>query len=58
MYQLSYPAINGETVTQGHADYCKANGHATYMKDGVDQGWCPRCGDTIPAQYRLTPPAA
>ena len=32
-------------VTQGHADYCKLYGHATYTIDGVLQVRCPRCGD-------------
>jgi hypothetical protein len=44
-YAMSYPAINGETVTQGHADYCAEHGHGTYKVGGVDQGTCPRCGD-------------
>lgn len=43
-YALSTPALNGETVTQGHTDYCAANGHGTYTVAGVDQGMCPRCG--------------
>jgi hypothetical protein len=32
-------------VTQGHADYCRIWGHATYTLDGVAQVRCPRCGD-------------
>ena len=47
MYALSYPAVTGGTVTQGHADYCQSNGHAAYVIDGVDQGFCPRCGDAL-----------
>ncbi len=43
-FKMSYPAINGETVTQGHADYCATNGHATYIKDDVESQFCPRCG--------------
>ncbi len=43
-YKLSYPAINGETVTQGHADYCKAEGHGTHTVNGVVSPLCPRCG--------------
>lgn len=44
-YSLSTPALNGEVVTQGHSDYCAANGHSTYKVAGVDQGMCPRCGE-------------
>lgn len=41
---LDYPAVDGRVVTQGHADYCATHGHAKYVKDGVPQGMCPRCG--------------
>lgn len=34
-------------VTQGHADYCAAHGHATWVEDGVTRDRCPRCGDII-----------
>lgn len=43
-YSLSYPAINGETVTEGHAAYCAKNGHAAHKVDGVELTHCPRCG--------------
>lgn len=45
-YKLSYPAVNGEVVTEGHANYCKENGHATYTMNGVASAICPRCGST------------
>lgn len=35
---------NNETVTQGIADYCEANGHGNWTKDGQDTHQCPRCG--------------
>lgn len=44
---LDYPALEGRTVTQGHADYCQAHGHATHNQDGVAQPHCPRCGDLL-----------
>lgn len=44
MYAHSYPALTGETVTQGHANYCAAHGHATYTQDGIVAPYCPRCG--------------
>lgn len=49
---LDYPALNGRPVTDAHARICAERGHATYKRDGVDTGSCPRCGDvtivTIP----------
>jgi hypothetical protein len=43
-----YPAAHGRTVTEGHARYCRENGHASFVRDGVDVGMCPRCGDVTP----------
>lgn len=54
-YALSFPAINGEVVTQGHADYCQANGHATHTTDGAAHIMCPRCGEKIDGSADLTP---
>lgn len=44
-FALETPALTGEVVTEGHARYCRENGHAFNRKDGVEQGWCPRCGE-------------
>lgn len=43
-YATDYSALepNGY-VSQGAADYCAAHGHASYIVDGVPQGYCPRC---------------
>lgn len=46
-YGLSYPAVNGETVTEGHVKYCTANGHATHTINGIPSAYCPRCGTPI-----------
>lgn len=35
----------GRVVMQGHADYCAENGHARHTVDGVEQVFCPRCGE-------------
>lgn len=49
-FAMSFPALNGEYVLQGHVDYCADNGHATHSivdADGnvVSVGErCPRCG--------------
>lgn len=45
IYANSHPAAMGEVVKQGHVDYCRDNGHATYVVDGIDQGYCSRCGE-------------
>lgn len=42
---LSYPALNGEVVTEAHAKYCQDNGHASYSLNGVSLDCCPRCGE-------------
>lgn len=51
-FAMTFPALNGEVVTQGHADYCAANGHATHKIDGAIQDRCPRCGDLLPTDPR------
>lgn len=40
-YKLNMAAYNGETVTQGHADYCATNGHADNHGRAA---YCHRCG--------------
>lgn len=48
-------AALGDTVTQGHADYCAEYGHNTWTDrdlegNATERGICPRCGEvTIPA---------
>lgn len=46
-YTLSYPALNGQTITEGHAQYCRDNGHAVHTVDGVKSTLCPRCGAIV-----------
>lgn len=53
-YALSYPAVNGDTVTQGHADYCATHGHGTYTVDGVVAAFCPRCGEATSHRFLNT----
>lgn len=53
----TFPALEGGVVTQGHADYCRNNGHATNAKlDATGEPVeiserCPRCGDLLTAEY-------
>lgn len=42
----SYPALNGDPVLQGHADWCAEHGHA-YHGTPETTTWCPRCGETV-----------
>jgi len=37
------PALEGRVITEGHADFCATNGHATHTLNGVAQTHCPRC---------------
>jgi hypothetical protein len=41
---FDFPVPDGRTVTQAHVKICAQRGHGYYVKDGVDQGICPRCG--------------
>lgn len=53
-YRLDYSALETGRVAQGAADWCREHGHATYVRDGVDQGYCPRCLEGHPVGYRVT----
>ena len=50
-YATSFPVLTGEVITQGHADYCEINGHATHKVDGVTSLVCPRCGNVSGMTY-------
>ena len=58
-FGMSFPAISGGVVTQGHADYCAAHGHATHTvhkQDGTVHFVspnCPRCGVSIRAEFDM-----
>lgn len=52
---LSFPVLNGETVTEMHVQYCRANGHATHTVDGAADLHCPRCGDKLDNRATVTP---
>ena len=45
-----HPAAFGGVVTQGHANYCASQGHASWIANGVDTGFCSRCGVLVPAK--------
>lgn len=50
MLNMNFAALNGETVTEGHVKACQIKGHATYVKDGVVQEYCPRCDEKLPVK--------
>lgn len=51
----TFPALEGNVVTEGHARYCRENGHATNMILGTNalpesvSETCPRCGEFLSA---------
>ena len=51
-YKLSYPAIAGEAVTEGHIAFCEKEGHASCYVDGVRISLCPRCGTDVAIVYK------
>ena len=50
LFAREFPALTGETIQQGHADYCILWGHAKYTVDGVVQPFCPRCDAITPTR--------
>lgn len=59
-YAMSFPVAapadahwTDSVVTQGHADYCAAWGHATFTNDGRVDARCPRCGDALEEAQRV-----
>ncbi len=53
-YAMDYSARENGWATQGAADYCKRNGHATLSVDGEVQSYCPRCLE-VTAAYTEVP---
>ncbi len=41
----TFPALNGEVVTEQTTRICAERGHATHTVAGVEQSRCPRCGE-------------
>lgn len=48
---MDFPAAKGGIVTEGHAQVCRNEGHATYTINGEPAGYCPRCGESVPPRY-------
>lgn len=57
-YARSYPVVTGETVTEGHAQWCRDFGHGTWTIEGVVQPRCPRCDEPVSRETAPAAPAA
>jgi hypothetical protein len=42
---IDFPVVDGRPVTEAHVKICADRGHATHVVNGVDSGFCPRCGE-------------
>jgi hypothetical protein len=52
---MDYPVPYGRPVTQAHVKICQTRGHVSYVKDGIDQGICPRCGEITTSEEQIDP---
>lgn len=51
---IDFPAVDGRPVTQAHAKICRERGCSTYVKNGMDMGFCPRCGEVTTSEDQIT----
>lgn len=51
---MDYPVPYGRPVTEAHAKICRDRGCVTYVKNGMDMGWCPRCGEVSTSEEQIT----
>lgn len=51
---IDFPAVEGRPVTEAHAKLCASKGCVSYVKNGMDMGWCPRCGEVTTAEEQIT----
>lgn len=50
---MDYPVPYGRPVTEAHVKICQTRGHVSYVKDGIDQGMCPRCGEITTSEEQI-----
>jgi hypothetical protein len=50
---MDYPVPYGRPVTEAHVKICQNRGHVSYVKDGIDQGICPRCGEITTSEEQV-----
>lgn len=51
---IDFPAVDGRVVTEAHAKICRDRGCSTYVKNGIDMGFCPRCGEVSTSEEQIT----
>jgi len=51
---IDFPAVDGRVVTEAHAKICRERGCSTYVKNGIDMGFCPRCGEVSTSEDQIT----
>lgn len=51
---MDYPVPYGRPVTEAHAKICRERGCVTYVKNGMDMGFCPRCGEVTTSEEQIT----
>lgn len=51
---MDYPVPYGRVVTEAHVKICQTRGHVTYVKNGMDMGFCPRCGEVTTSEEQVT----
>jgi hypothetical protein len=51
---IDFPAVDGRVVTEAHAKLCADKGCVSYVKNGIDMGWCPRCGEVTTSEEQIT----
>lgn len=51
---MDYPVPYGRPVTEAHVKICQTRGHVSYVKNGIDQGICPRCGEVTTSEEQVT----
>jgi hypothetical protein len=50
---MDYPVPYGRPVTQAHVKICRERGHVSYVKNGMDTGICPRCGEITTSEEQV-----
>jgi hypothetical protein len=50
---MDYPVPYGRPVTEAHVKICQTRGHVSYVKDGMDTGICPRCGEVTTSEEQV-----
>jgi hypothetical protein len=52
--RMDYPVPYGRVVTEAHVKICNEYGCVTYVKNDMDMGYCPRCGEVTTSEKQIT----